>query len=131
MRKQSGFTLIELMIVVAIIAVITMIALPAYNEQTERARRSDGMNFLMQLQGDMERHFYDNNGYPNGLASLAGYTNNTEPSPDGFYNVSMVIDGTCPIASCYKLRAVPQGIQVGDGNIELWSNGNKLPVDVW
>ena len=89
------------------------------------------MNFLMQLQGDLERHFYDNNAYPNGLSNLASYANNTEASPDGFYNVSMVIDATCPIASCYKLRAEPQGIQATDGNLELWSNGNKLPTDVW
>lgn len=125
MKKQRGFTLIELVIAIAIIGILVAVAVPAYQQQTQNARRSDGQAFLMELQTEMERFIFDNNSYPNGLSELPGRANNTVESPEGFYEVSMLITGGCPIATCFNLRAVPQGAQDGDGNLELRSDGSK------
>ena len=125
MKKQQGFTLIELVIAVAIIGILAAFAIPAYQEQTLKARRSDGQAFLLELQASMERFIFDNNAYPNGLSALPGRASDTLDSPEGFYQVSMDFTG-CLIANCFQLVAVPQGAQVTDGNLELHSNGTKV-----
>ena len=125
MKKQQGFTLIELVIAVAIIGILAAFAIPAYQEQTLKARRSDGQAFLMELQASMERFIFDNNAYPNGLSALPGRASDTLGSPEGFYQISMILAG-CPIATCFLLRAVPQGAQITDGDLELHSNGTKV-----
>jgi type IV pilus assembly protein PilE len=55
MRKSRGFTLLELMIVVAIIAIIAIIALPSFMEQIRKSRRSDALRGLSDMQLKQER----------------------------------------------------------------------------
>jgi len=59
-KKALGFTLIELMIVVAIIAIISAVALPSYQKYTDRSKRSEGRNALLDMAARQER-FYSNN----------------------------------------------------------------------
>jgi len=56
-HSTKGFTLIELMIVVAVIALIAAIALPSYQEQVRKARRADGMSAVMDCVSDQERRY--------------------------------------------------------------------------
>ncbi len=124
---HRGFTLIELMIAVVIVAIIATIAVPTYQAQTLKARRSDGQAFLLTLQSRMERYIYDNNVYPASLALLNGYSSASELSPEGYYEVSIkAASDTCPLTSCYVLVATPRGAQVSDGALELHSNGTKV-----
>lgn len=62
-RRQSGFTLIELMIVVVVIAILASIALPAYKDYVTRARLVDAVNALTTLRAKMEQHYQDNRSY--------------------------------------------------------------------
>ena len=127
MQKMKGFTLVEMLIVVAIIGILLAIIIPAYDSQTTKARRSDGQTMLLQVQSNMERYAFDNNTYPTGLALMTAYSSNTETSSEGHYQVSVVAaTAGCPIVSCYVLRAVPQGGQASDGNLDLQSNGTKV-----
>ena len=57
MRKQTGFTLIELMIVVAIIAIIAAIAMPSYQNYAVRTNRTQCQSALVQMANAMERHY--------------------------------------------------------------------------
>jgi type IV pilus assembly protein PilE len=63
MSRQSGFTLIELMIVGAIVAVIAAFALPAYNEYTTRSKFQEANSQLSQWRTRMEQYYQDNRRY--------------------------------------------------------------------
>jgi len=61
--RRRGFTLIEVMITVAIVAILASIAYPSYRDYVIRGRLTDATNGLTAMQADMERHFQDNRDY--------------------------------------------------------------------
>jgi type IV pilus assembly protein PilA len=73
MKKQQGFTLIELMIVVAIIGILAAIAIPAYQDYTIRAQVSEGLNLSGGAKAAVTEYFQDRGAMPtnNTLAGLA------------------------------------------------------------
>jgi type IV pilus assembly protein PilA len=73
MRKQQGFTLIELMIVVAIIGILAAIAIPAYQDYTIRAQVSEGLNLTGACKAAVTEFYQDTGGFPanNTIAGLA------------------------------------------------------------
>ena len=72
---QSGFTLVELMVVVVIVAVLGSIAIPGYTDYVARARRETAQQQLLEIASRQEQFFMDNKTYASSLASL-GYNNN-------------------------------------------------------
>ena len=68
-RKQVGFTLIELMIVVVIVAILAAIAYPSYQEQVERGRLAEGKAVLTQAATRMERCYSTKGTYKNCILS--------------------------------------------------------------
>ncbi|MBI3772298.1 MAG: type IV pilin protein [Gammaproteobacteria bacterium] len=121
-RRRIGFTLIELMIAVAIIGILAAITYPAYQDQIRKSRRSDGIALLTNGIALQERYFTDHNTYTVMLADL-GYTANA-PSEHNFYQMSAVACGA-GIKECVQLTAVPQGAQATDGNLVINSTGTK------
>lgn len=67
-RPSTGFTLIELMIVIAIVAIIAAIALPAYNDYVTRSKLTEAHNGLADFRVRMEQYFQDNRTYDAGGA---------------------------------------------------------------
>ena len=75
MRKvQQGFTLIELMIVVAIIGILAAIAIPAYQDYTSRAKVSESTSLLDGMKTDMHEYLGEYGAFPGSMALLTAYS---------------------------------------------------------
>ena len=93
MRKQQGFTLIELMIVVAIIGILAAIAIPAYQDYTIRAQVSEGLNLTGACKAAVTEFYQDTGGFPadNATAGLAAAV-----EIEGKYTLSVTVNaGDC------------------------------------
>ena len=91
---RSGFTLIELMITVAVIAILSAVAYPSYVEQVNKSRRAEGKSAILQTASLQERFFTLNNTYS--LTLVAPSTN---------YTITM--DPTLTVGDSYLINAVP------------------------
>ena len=125
---SRGFTLIELMIVVAIVAILTMIAYPSYTKYIIRTSREAAQSQLLQLATSQEKIFLNSNAYTSsvsnaytgaatgGLGVASGKTN------DGKYTLPAPSNLT---ATTFTLTASPVGgsTQAGDGDITINQSG--------
>lgn len=119
--KSSGFTLIELMIAVAVVGIIAAIALPSYKEQVNKSRRADGKALLSNMTQQLER-CYSKFGRYNSGCSVAN--NTAQTSEDGYY----IVTPTGITATTYSLTAVAQSAQKEDkicADLTLDQTGEK------
>jgi len=109
-KKPAGFTLIEIVVVIAIIGILAAVAWPTYLDQVRKARRSDAKAMLQDVATKLEQYYLDNKSYTADMKKL-GYSIATKVPTlgDRWYKVSVVTPAPagCPIATCYNLEAVP------------------------
>ena len=110
--RSRGFTLIELMIVVAIIGILAAIALPQYTDYVTRSRRIDGQSTLLQVAQELERCYTQFSTYNNNSCSVVTAGAVSEAAPEEFYLVTA--SGATLSASAFTLTATPQGAQASD-----------------
>ncbi|MGX2033042.1 type IV pilin protein [Methylocaldum gracile] len=122
-RKIRGFTLMELMIAVAVVGILAAVAFPSYQSQVIKTRRSDGKAALMSAAAKQEQYYLDNKTYANTMTAL-GYSANPASSAEGYYQISI----TASSATAFTLQAAPQGSQTSDtvcDNLTLNNLGTK------
>jgi len=121
--KSGGFTLIEIMVTVAILAIIATVAIPSYQRQTLKSKRSDGMAMLMDAAAKQERYAIDPPYLYTADMTKLGYSVSTAvPSEKGYYKLSAVVAG-----GGFTLTATAQTGQDADEckNLTLDNTGKR------
>ena len=117
-QRIEGFSLIELMIVVAIIALLAMVAYPSYMETVRETRRTEGIALINKVMQAQERHFINNLTYTTDLTDLGMAVATNLPSENGHYQISAAAcAGGLPIDECINVVATAQGSQAVEGNL--------------
>lgn len=120
--RTGGFTLVELMITVVILAIIVAVALPSYNAQSQKARRADARNALLDIAGREERFLSVSNAYSQ-LPSDVGYGGAAWPqnvTPNSYYSVSVVAPAGANPPS-FTITATPINVQAGDTTCAIFT----------
>lgn len=132
-RKSSqGFTLIELMIAIAILGIIAAIALPSYQDSVRKSRRTAATVALTTAAQNLERYFTVNNTYTGATVGTEGaatdvlvnYAPIDGAASAAFYEISLAIGET---GTSYTITATPTRVMDGDecGNYTLTQTGAK------
>ena len=111
MKKVRGFSLIELMIVIAIIGILAGIAYPSYTQSVRKSHRTEAKEALLAAAGRQERHYLQQNVYVIDDADIADVS--SAVTTNGYYNITTAsCSGTSD--TCFLMTATATGAQAAD-----------------
>ncbi|MCJ8274756.1 MAG: type IV pilin protein [Psychrosphaera sp.] len=108
MKNNKGFTLIELMIGVAIVGILASIAYPSYTDSLNRARRAEAMTELVRVANMQEQYFADNRTYAIDMTKL-GFSTDPYITENGYYSIDTA--AITAITTDYLITATAAGLQ--------------------
>lgn len=119
-QRSCGFTLIELMVVVAIVAILAAVALPSYLSQVAKSRRAEAEAVLVESAQSLERFFTQQNTY---VGAALPYPKAPREGSAKYYDIEF--EAGEPTASTYVIKAVPAGAMAGDecGTLSIDNTG--------
>jgi type IV pilus assembly protein PilE len=126
--REAGFTVVELMIAVAILAIISMVAMPIYSQYSQRTFRAEAQADLLNCAQGMERLAAANFNYNGGVAALAaGTLCDPRSVAQGRYTISVDV----PATDAFLLTAIPIGMMAGTGARTWDRNGSGTIQNGW
>ena len=108
MKKAIGFTLLELLIAIAVIGIIASVAYPSYIDNISRANRTEAQRELLKLASLQEQYFIDHREYTADMTKL-GVASDPYITDSGLYSIDAVIVGVT-----YTLKATAKGSQISN-----------------
>ncbi|QYF92866.1 prepilin-type N-terminal cleavage/methylation domain-containing protein [Massilia sp. PAMC28688] len=126
LRSAKGFTLMELVVVMAIIAILAAIAIPSYGAYTRKAHRADAQQFMMDMALRQGEILIDSRSYATAeeMADLL-------PVPDSISRYYTITSEASTEPTGFVITATAIGNQVDDGDLTLSNTGVKTPSDKW
>ena len=128
--KQRGFTLIELMITVAIVAILAAVAYPTYQDAMIKNRRAAAKALLSDVAQRQQQYLMDSRAYAADPDALTTLKVAQTPDVTRFYAITVVAAST-PLAFTATATPISPGPQAKDGPLSITQNGAKLPADKW
>ena len=122
LKRELGFTLIELMITVAIVGILAALAYPSYDEYIKRSSRAEGQAFLSDASARQERYYAQNYKFASSIKALYGGSATSRSSENKKYSLEIKQeegDGG------YSLIAAPQFTDAKCGSFTLTAKGDR------
>lgn len=127
-RRATGFTLIELMITVVIVAILLAVALPAYNKQTQRSKKTAAQAEMLEIANRQEQLLLANRSYADKAAlEASGFILDSPVAANYDYTVT-VGAGTNPD---FLITFTPTGSMTGTSTLTLNAQGVGSPAEDW
>ena len=132
-RRLRGFTLVELLIVIAVIALLTLIAFPSYQAYMKRVYRSEVQSLMLDLANREQQYLLDNRSFLGGGASAVSTLVPTGIPADvsAYYTVAITAAAGPP--PTFTITATPKSgtLMAGEAAFTLDQDGTKLPAGKW
>ena len=132
--RASGFTLVELMVVVVIVSLLTMIAVPSYSFFMRKSRRGDAEATLMDIAQRQQQYLMDARAYAPDTATLYACA----PAPCGvpvdvssYYTITINAPGGAPPTFVVTATPIAGSVQEGDFTLTLDNTGVRGPNAAW
>ena len=132
MTNAKGFTLIEIMIVVAIISIIAVVAIPQYKQYVARGNRAAAQAFMMDIANREKQYLLDARSYTASwsITDPVPTLSMTVP-PKVAINYTIAVSALAATPPAFTITATAINAQASDGNLTLDDAGNKTPVGKW